>query len=158
MLRKRPTNAAMRVSAEPTKTMTITPQTIKGDKKLHPFTHEIEFLGVGKARNGDRYLKRRVGTDVALVSVAKLLSDPKEEYVRLQRAGVILLRKDGQNRFINCVEAEASEAKIPIRRRNHRSNFGAIFAIALHSSAQGGKAQKERCSGRAKSEGGSRTS
>ncbi len=74
-----------------------------------PQAPKIEFLGIGASANGDRFLKRRVGNDVALISVAKLITNPKEEYVRLQRAGLALLRPGAQNKFIDQAEIEAGK-------------------------------------------------
>src|SRR5271165_87754 len=49
---------------------------IEGDpKKTYPYTHRIEFLGVGKDENADRYLRWRVGNFVADDSVASLIRD-----------------------------------------------------------------------------------
>ena len=78
-------------------------------KEKYPYTHKIEFLGVGKSENGDRYLRRRVGTDVALISVPKLLSDATEEFVRLQRVGVILPEQVDRRELMGRVRLEASE-------------------------------------------------
>jgi hypothetical protein len=74
-----------------------------------PQAQKVEFLGVGASANGDRFLKRRVGNDVALISVAKLITKPSEEYVRLQRAGLALLRRGPQNEFIGQAEIEAGK-------------------------------------------------
>jgi hypothetical protein len=82
----------------------------KGDpKKTHPYTHRIEFLGVGKDENADRYLRWRVGDFVTVVSVASLIRDASDTYVRLQRAGVILAEQPGQKEFIRRVTTEASQ-------------------------------------------------
>ncbi len=82
----------------------------KGDpKKTYPYTHRIEFLGVGKDENADRYLRWRVGDFVAVVSVASLIRDASDTYVRLQRAGVILAEQPGQKEFIRRVTTEASQ-------------------------------------------------
>ena len=82
----------------------------KGDpKKTYPYTHRIEFLGVGKDENADRYLRWRVGDFVAVVSVASLIRDASDTYVRLQRAGVILAEQSGQKEFIRRVTTEASQ-------------------------------------------------
>src|SRR5271166_464139 len=72
-------------------------------------THQVEFLAVGASGDGDRFLKRRVGSDVDLISVAKLISDPTAEYVRLQRAGLPLLRRAARNQFTEQAEIEASK-------------------------------------------------
>jgi len=82
----------------------------KGDpKKTYPYTHRIEFLRVGKDENADRYLRWRVGNFVAVVSVASLIRDASDTYVRLQRAGVILAEQPGQKEFIRRVTTEASK-------------------------------------------------
>jgi hypothetical protein len=82
----------------------------KGDlKQKFPHTHKVEFLGVGKDENADRYLRWRVGDFVAVVSVASLIREPSDTYVRLQRAGVILAERAGQQEFIGRVTAEASK-------------------------------------------------
>jgi hypothetical protein len=69
----------------------------------------VEFLGVGRSADGDRFLKRRVGSHVDLISVAKLISNPPEEYVRLQRAGLPLLRRPARDKFIEQAEIEAGK-------------------------------------------------
>jgi hypothetical protein len=69
----------------------------------------VEFLGVGASGDGDRFLKRRIGSHVDLISVAKLISNPNAEYVRLQRIGLPLLRQSARNKFIEQVEIEASK-------------------------------------------------
>ncbi len=71
--------------------------------------HQVEFLGVGASGDGDCFLKRRVGSHVDLISVAKLISNPIAEYVRLQRAGLPLLRHAARNKFIEQVEIEAGK-------------------------------------------------
>jgi hypothetical protein len=72
-------------------------------------TRSVEFLGVGTSADGDRFLKRRVGSHVDLISVAKLISNPTEEYVRLQRAGLPLLRQAARHKFIEQAEIEAGK-------------------------------------------------
>ena len=69
----------------------------------------VELLGVGASPDGDRFLKRRVGSHVDLIDVAKLISNPTAEYVRLQRAGLPLLRRAARNRFIEQAEIEAGK-------------------------------------------------
>ena len=71
--------------------------------------HQVEFLEVGESTYGDRFLKRRVGSDVDLISVAKLISNPNAEYVRLQRAGLPLLRPAARTKFLEQAELEASK-------------------------------------------------
>jgi hypothetical protein len=78
-------------------------------KKEYRFTNKIDFLGVGKSENGDRYLRRRVGQDVALISVAKLITNAPEEYVRLQRVGVILPEPADRHELMGRVRIEASK-------------------------------------------------
>ena len=80
----------------------------KANEKLDG-TRGVEFLGVGTSADGDRFLKRRVGSHVDLISVAKLISNPTEEYVRLQRAGLPLLRRAARDKFIEQVEIEAGK-------------------------------------------------
>ena len=80
----------------------------KANEKLDG-TGRVEFLGVGESDAGDRFLKRGVGSHVDLISVAKLISNPTEEYVRLQRAGLPLLRRPGRDRFIEEAEIEAGK-------------------------------------------------
>jgi hypothetical protein len=80
----------------------------KAKEKLDS-TRSVEFLGVGRSAKGDRFLKRRVGSNVDLISVAKLISNPTEEYVRLQRAGLTLLRRPGRDKFIQDAEIEAGK-------------------------------------------------
>src|SRR5271166_78438 len=83
---------------------------IEGDpKKTYPYTHRIEFLGVGKDENADRYLRWRVGNFVADVSVASLIRDASDTYVRLQRAGVILAEQAGRKEFNGRMTIEASK-------------------------------------------------
>jgi hypothetical protein len=72
-------------------------------------TRGVEFLGVGTSADGDRFLKRRVGSHVDLISVANLISNPIAEYVRLQRAGLPLLRRPGRDKFIEEAEIEAGK-------------------------------------------------
>ncbi len=72
-------------------------------------TRRVEFLSVGASVDGDRFLKRRVGSHVDLIDVAKLISNPTAEYVRLQRAGLPLLRPAARNRFIEQAEIEAGK-------------------------------------------------
>ena len=72
-------------------------------------TRQVEFLEVGESTYGDRFLKRRVGSDVDLISVAKLISNPTAEYVRLQRAGLPLLRRAARDQFSEQAEIEASK-------------------------------------------------
>jgi hypothetical protein len=74
-----------------------------------PSAPAIEFLGVGASANGDRFLKRRIRKNVALISVAKLISNPTDEYVRLQRAGLALLRRPARDAFIAQAEIEAGK-------------------------------------------------
>ena len=73
-------------------------------------TCRVEFLAVGTSADGDRFLKRRVGSHVDLISVAKLISNPTAEYVRLQRAGLPLLRHAARDKFIEQAEIEAGKA------------------------------------------------
>lgn len=70
---------------------------------------QVEFLGVGASGDGDRFLKRRIGSHVDLIDVAKLISNPTAEYVRLQRAGLPLLRRAARDRFIEKAEIEAGK-------------------------------------------------
>ena len=72
-------------------------------------TRQVEFLGVGATGEGDRFLKRRVGSHVDLIDVGKLISNPTTEYVRLQRAGLPLLRPAARNQFIEQAEIEAGK-------------------------------------------------
>src|SRR5579871_6118683 len=58
----------------------------RNPKNRYPYTHRIEFLGVGKDENADRYIRWRVGNHVAVVSVASMIRDASETYVRVQRA------------------------------------------------------------------------
>ena len=67
------------------------------------------FSSVGTSADGDRFLKRRVGSHVDLISVAKLISNPTAEYVRLQRAGLPLLRRAARDKFIEQAEIEAGK-------------------------------------------------
>jgi hypothetical protein len=71
---------------------------------------QVEFLGVGTSADGDLFLKRRVGSHVDLISVAKLISNPTPEYVRLQRAGLPLLRRAARDQFTAQAEIEAAKA------------------------------------------------
>ncbi len=78
-------------------------------KGTYKYTSKIEFLGRGKSENGDRFIKRRIGEDVALISVAKLFAQPNDEFVRLQRAGVTLLLPDARREFTKRVQDEAGK-------------------------------------------------
>jgi hypothetical protein len=80
----------------------------KANKKLDG-ARSVEFLGVGTSADGDRFLKARIGGHVNLISVAKLISNPSAEYVRLQRAGLPLLRRPARDRFIEQAEIEAGK-------------------------------------------------
>jgi hypothetical protein len=79
-------------------------------KQKSDATGLIEFLGVGASGDGDRFLKRRVGDYVDLISVAKLISNPTAEYVRLQRAGLPLLQQAARTKFLEQAELEAGKA------------------------------------------------
>jgi hypothetical protein len=78
-------------------------------KKTYPYTHRIEFLGLGKDENTDRYLRWRVGNVEVVVSVAGLIRDASDTYVRLQRVGVILTEQAGRKEFLGRVMIEASK-------------------------------------------------
>jgi Domain of unknown function (DUF927) len=69
----------------------------------------IEFLAVGASGDGDRFLKRRIGNHVDLIDVGKLISNPTTEYLRLQGAGLPLLRHDVRAKFIQQAEIEAGQ-------------------------------------------------
>ena len=87
-------------------------------KKTYPYTHRIEFLGVGKDENADRYLRWRVGNVEVVVSVASLIRDASDTYVRLQRVGVILAEQAGRKEFLGRVTTEASrDATFDVARR-----------------------------------------
>ena len=82
---------------------------MKAQRRRSDGTCQVEFLRVGATSDGDRFLKRRVGSHVDLIDVAKLISNPTAEYVRLQRAGLPLLRQAARNRFIEQAEIEAGK-------------------------------------------------
>jgi hypothetical protein len=73
------------------------------------YTNKIEFFGVGANESGDRFIKRRIGQSAALISVAAILENANEEYVRLQRDGVALLQPAARREFIQRVEEESSK-------------------------------------------------
>jgi hypothetical protein len=81
----------------------------ESSKEAYPHTSKIQFVGVGASENGDRFLRRRIRDQEALVSVAKLISNPNDEFVRLQRAGVVLLKRGPRDEFLDRVQIEADK-------------------------------------------------
>ena len=67
------------------------------------------FSGSAPRSRGPFPKRRVVGGDVDLIDVAKLISNPAAEYVRLQRAGLPLLRQAARNQFIEQAEIEAGK-------------------------------------------------
>ncbi len=128
MLRKRPTNEAKRVSAMPAKAMTITPQTIKGDKELHPFTHEIEFLGVGVSEKRGKFLLVQKGDKHAVLSVRALKRQPQDELERLEALDVDLILNKAQAEFLVRAQ-EAVGMPTTFKVATQIGWFGDVFVL-----------------------------
>jgi hypothetical protein len=95
--------------------------------ETYKYTGKIKFLGVGTSENGDRFLKRRVGKDVALISVAKLLSEPIEELVRLQRVGAILAESADR---VGVILAESADRRELLGRVRTEASKEPTFRVA----------------------------
>ena len=85
---------------------TITPQSLKGDKNLHHFTHEIDFVAVGVSEKRGKFLLVKKGDKHAVLSARALKRKPEDELERLEALDVDLILRKAQLEFL----ARAQEA------------------------------------------------